>query len=165
MGIKFGTRTEYVVEYMEQIRAQYIKLTSINPETIIRGKGHRKTAEQRYYDKLNEYTEKLKTYSEHIKICGEDRNSYSKTDHDATFMRMKEDAMGNGQLKAAAHQQHAALLKAHVKAHDQARALGGSLIVAVNSDSSVKMLGKGDTGTKSELDRKNAEKIRQEGMI
>ncbi len=27
------------------------------------------------------------------------RNSYSKTDHDATFMRMKEDAMLNGQLK------------------------------------------------------------------
>ena len=27
------------------------------------------------------------------------RNSYSKTDHDATFMRMKEDHMGNGQLK------------------------------------------------------------------
>ena len=27
-----------------------------------------------------------------------DRNSYSKTDHDATFMRMKEDHMKNGQL-------------------------------------------------------------------
>lgn len=30
----------------------------------------------------------------------EGRNSYSKTDHDATFMRMKDDYMGNGQLKA-----------------------------------------------------------------
>ena len=28
------------------------------------------------------------------------RNSYSKTDTDATFMRMKEDYMKNGQLKA-----------------------------------------------------------------
>lgn len=28
------------------------------------------------------------------------RNSYSKTDTDATFMRMKDDPMGNGQLKA-----------------------------------------------------------------
>ncbi len=28
-----------------------------------------------------------------------DRNSFSKTDHDATFMRMKEDLMKNGQLK------------------------------------------------------------------
>ena len=31
----------------------------------------------------------------------EGRNSYSKTDTDATFMRMKEDHMRNGQLKAA----------------------------------------------------------------
>ena len=31
-------------------------------------------------------------------ICGE-RNSFSKTDKDATFMRMKEDHMKNGQLK------------------------------------------------------------------
>jgi len=29
------------------------------------------------------------------------RNSYSKTDSDATFMRMKEDHMKNGQLKPA----------------------------------------------------------------
>jgi len=28
------------------------------------------------------------------------RNSYSKTDHDATFMRMKEDYMKSGQLMA-----------------------------------------------------------------
>lgn len=30
-----------------------------------------------------------------------ERNSYSKTDHDATFMRVKEDPMKNGQLKPA----------------------------------------------------------------
>ena len=30
-----------------------------------------------------------------------DRNSYSKTDHDATFMRLKDDHMKNGQLKPA----------------------------------------------------------------
>ncbi|MGE6357091.1 IS1182 family transposase, partial [Flavobacterium sp. NPDC079362] len=42
---------------------------------------------------------KLKEYEKHLEILG-DRNSYSKTDTDATFMRMKEDHMGNGQLKA-----------------------------------------------------------------
>ena len=36
----------------------------------------------------------------HLKIC-DSRNSYSKTDKDATFMRMKEDYMKNGQLKPA----------------------------------------------------------------
>src|SRR5206468_6719412 len=35
------------------------------------------------------------------KIMGEGRKSYSKTDTDATFMRMKEDHMRNGQLKPA----------------------------------------------------------------
>ena len=38
---------------------------------------------------------------EKIKICGEERNSYSKTDHSATFMRIKTDYMGNDQLLPA----------------------------------------------------------------
>lgn len=46
------------------------------------------------------YPEKLKEYNEKENILGS-RNSYSKTDNDATFMRMKEDQMQNGQLKAA----------------------------------------------------------------
>ena len=41
---------------------------------------------------------KLEEYERHLQIMGK-RNSYSKTDHDATFMRMKEDAMNNGQTK------------------------------------------------------------------
>ena len=40
-------------------------------------------------------------YKECFEIMGKDRNSYSKTDLEATFMRMKEDHMQNGQLKAA----------------------------------------------------------------
>lgn len=51
------------------------------------------------------YLNRLKKYNQQIHICAE-RNSYSKTDHDATFMRMKEDAMGNGQLKPAYNLQH-----------------------------------------------------------
>jgi len=43
---------------------------------------------------------KLREYDEHLKKMG-NRNSYSKTDTDATFMRMKEDHMKNGQLKPA----------------------------------------------------------------
>ena len=39
-------------------------------------------------------------YAKQKEILGK-RNSYSKTDHDATFMRLKEDHMQNGQLKAA----------------------------------------------------------------
>ena len=43
----------------------------------------------------------LDKYEKQEKIIGEGRNSYSKTDTDATFMRMKEDHMRNGQLKPA----------------------------------------------------------------
>ena len=49
--------------------------------------------------------ERLKKYIKNLYVCGE-RNSYSKTDPDATFMRMKEDAMFNGQLKPAYNVQH-----------------------------------------------------------
>jgi transposase len=41
---------------------------------------------------------KLERCEEDLKVLG-DRNSYSKTDKDATFMRMKEDHLGNGELK------------------------------------------------------------------
>ncbi|MGN1211600.1 MAG: transposase, partial [Candidatus Cryptobacteroides sp.] len=41
---------------------------------------------------------RLKKYRDQNALFG-DRNSYSKTDTDATFMRMKEDHMKNGQLK------------------------------------------------------------------
>ena len=33
-----------------------------------------------------------------LSVCGENRNSYSKTNHSATFMRIKRDYMGNDQL-------------------------------------------------------------------
>ena len=46
---------------------------------------------EKHRDKLNEYDSRLQQMQE--------RNSMSKTDPDATFMRMKEDAMNNGQTK------------------------------------------------------------------
>ena len=83
---------------IEEILKQYIQLCGFDPASAVRGRGHHKTPEQRYYDKLTSYIARLKKYAEHIKICGNERNSYSKTDHDATFMRMKKDYMGNDQL-------------------------------------------------------------------
>jgi transposase len=44
------------------------------------------------------YPQAIAKYEQQEAILGE-RNSYSKTDADATFMRMKEDHMKNGQLK------------------------------------------------------------------
>jgi transposase len=45
-----------------------------------------------------DYLPRKRKYEKAKRICGK-RNSYSKTDPDATFMRMKEDHMRNGQLK------------------------------------------------------------------
>lgn len=47
------------------------------------------------------WPEALDKYEQQEKILGEGRSSYSKTDPDATFMRLKEDHMRNGQLKPA----------------------------------------------------------------
>lgn len=48
---------------------------------------------------LIDYIERKQKYQRDFEIFGT-RNSYSKTDPDATFMRMKDDYMKNGQLKA-----------------------------------------------------------------
>ncbi|WP_339236632.1 IS1182 family transposase [Oceanobacillus sp. FSL W7-1281] len=50
--------------------------------------------------KVHDYIHRKEKYEEALEIL-EERNSYSKTDHDATFMRLKDDHMKNGQLKAA----------------------------------------------------------------
>ena len=47
------------------------------------------------------YSKKQGEYTEKLRICGAERNSCSKTDHDATFMRVKRDYMGNDQLLPA----------------------------------------------------------------
>ena len=49
-------------------------------------------------EKTESYIERFEKYTNYLEILGE-RNSFSKTDNDATFMRMKEDHMRNGQLK------------------------------------------------------------------
>ncbi|PNZ82946.1 IS1182 family transposase [Staphylococcus microti] len=47
---------------------------------------------------FKDFKERKTKYEKQMEIYG-DRKSYSKTDHDATFMRMKDDHMRNGQLK------------------------------------------------------------------
>ena len=69
--------------------------------SFVHGKGSRKSAEQRQWEAADELRQKWEDYEKSLKIMGADRNSYSKTDLDATFMRMKEDHMRHGQLKPA----------------------------------------------------------------
>ena len=68
---------------------------------FVYGKGKRKPEIQQLYEELEHLGQRLMGYKECFEIMGKDRNSYSKTDLEATFMRMKEDHMLNGQLKPA----------------------------------------------------------------
>lgn len=59
-----------------------------------------KTTQKQLAKLQEEHLPRLEKYERQLETMG-DRNSYSKTDPDATFMRMKEDHMKNGQLKPA----------------------------------------------------------------
>ncbi|MGB0870928.1 MAG: IS1182 family transposase [Flavobacteriales bacterium] len=57
-----------------------------------------KTQEKQLKKLQEDHLPRLEKYENQLETLG-DRNRYSKTDEDATFMRMKEDHMKNGQLK------------------------------------------------------------------
>lgn len=102
-----------VQKHLDKVKAEVKKLSGLETKTelgqfleataenidFVHGKGKRKSKEQRDWEKLNALLDRWEKYDEQLTIIGSDRNSCSKTDHDATFMRMKEDHMKNGQLK------------------------------------------------------------------
>lgn len=100
-GLKIQTNAEYSPEGLKDILDRYAANFEIDTTTFVYGRGHRKSIQQRHYEKLKEYTKKLEEYIEKVNICGPNRNSYSKSDHSATFMRIKTDYMGNDQLLPA----------------------------------------------------------------
>lgn len=93
------------MKHVKRLRKRLFKLCKEENITFVHGIGKRKSPLQKSFETLDKYLDKLKEYNQKIYKCGS-RNSYSKTDQDATFMRMKEDAMMNGQLKPAYNLQH-----------------------------------------------------------
>ena len=86
------------VRNSDDIDAFIRRLTAIKRDEVsafVYGKGKRKTPFQRIYDELVKVREVLADAEKRIEICGEDRNSYSKIDNDATFMHMKYDYYNN----------------------------------------------------------------------
>ena len=65
---------------------------------FVHGRGKRKSIHQRYHELFRRFLDRQLLYDLHHSRFG-DRNSYSKTDVDATFMHMKDDHMRNAQLK------------------------------------------------------------------
>lgn len=79
-----------------------LKMIADNENIVfVTGKGQRKHDLQKLYEQLDALGQRLLKYKESFEIMGTGRNSYSKTDLEATFMRMKDDHMRNGQLKPA----------------------------------------------------------------
>lgn len=67
---------------------------------FVSGKGKRKSGFQKLYEQAYRLYQRQCGYTEANEIFNE-RNSYSITHHDATFIHLKDDYMNNGQLKPA----------------------------------------------------------------
>ena len=96
--------SEQLLAFAQVLEEELEKLNQDIEETPVKGKDERKTQRRKLKkvlrkvkDDFSVRAEKYESYQETF----EGRNSFSKTDTDATFMRMKEDHMKNGQLKAA----------------------------------------------------------------
>ena len=98
VDIRFHVPERIAVRQLKKLQKKIHAKAANEAIEFVSGKGKRKTRLQRLSETVDGWITRLKQYINDIHICG-DRNSYSKTDHDATFMRMKEDHMLNGQLK------------------------------------------------------------------
>ena len=99
-GIHFHVGDTIKVQEIKKLRKRLRALAKKKGIIFVHGSGKRKTSLQRAIETVEGYLVRLKSYNDYNHSLGE-RNSLSKTDRDATFMRMKEDHMLNGQLKPA----------------------------------------------------------------
>jgi len=84
----------------DQIDAEKVSKTIDSINEAIKDKEVDKKFKQKLNYAKRNWPKNLSKYKEQEQLLN-GRNSYSKTDPDATFMRMKDDHMRNGQLKAA----------------------------------------------------------------
>lgn len=87
---ELGEVSALTAEKLEQAVKQLEEKLSEKPKS--------KTLKKAVRQLCKDFLPRLQKYEHQIQTAGE-RGSYSKTDPDATFMRMKEDHMRNGQLK------------------------------------------------------------------
>ena len=104
-GIRIVYNDKIDIGTLKRLRKELMKIGDEEGIVFVKGAGHRKSQLQKTVEELDEYMRRLSDYKEKLETLGT-RNSCSKTDPDATFMRMKEDAMRNGQLKPAYNIQH-----------------------------------------------------------
>lgn len=88
----------FTPETLTEIADELRRCLSEQPAPTGREEKKAVRARQKQVRQIEQMRDKLSEYDSHLETLG-GRNSYSKTDPDATFMRMKEDAMNNGQTK------------------------------------------------------------------
>jgi transposase len=100
LGLRFRAGEKVRAKDLKKLRKRLKALQARQGIEFVHGSGTRKTVLQKAVESVEGYLSRQKKYDDYNHSFG-DRNSFSKTDRDATFMRMKEDHMRNGQLKPA----------------------------------------------------------------
>ena len=98
VGLRFYAAGEIKRKQLMGIRKRLCARMKQDGIEKVSGKGKRKSTAQKVLEQIEEWIRRITDYLHKIHICGA-RSSYCKTDTEATFMRMKEDHMCNGQLK------------------------------------------------------------------
>lgn len=104
--LNLAYRTEFIISkecVAEDLGKAFKYLEEKKKESTIdfvHGIGKRKSQLQKFIESIQEFKERQEKYDAHKQLF-DGRNSFSKTDPDATFMHMKDDHMRNSQLKPA----------------------------------------------------------------
>ncbi len=89
---------EFTAEALTSLIGELKDALASGPEPAGKEEKKARRERQKQVKELEKHRDKLSEYDSRLEQIGE-RNSMSKTDPDATFMRTKEDAMNNGQTK------------------------------------------------------------------
>lgn len=91
-------KVDFAPETLTSLITELQDSLSAEPESADKERQKRRREKKRQVKELEKHRDKLGEYDGRLEQIGE-RNSMSKSDPDATFMRMKEDAMNDGQTK------------------------------------------------------------------
>ena len=89
-------KVEFTPELLHSMARELNTALAEKPAPTTKEEKKERKDKEKQVKELQEKADKLEEYDRHLDTLGK-RNSYSKTDPDATFMRRKEDAMNNGQ--------------------------------------------------------------------
>ena len=89
---------EFTPETLTSLIGELKEVLESEPEPTDKERKKNRRERKKQMKELEKHRDKLREYDSRLEQIGE-RNSISKTDTGATFMRMKEDAMNNGQTK------------------------------------------------------------------